>query len=101
MKKLVSKDKQRRQLESKFYYKRLLLKYILRKNYIKDDFYLYMNIKNKLETMPINTSKTRINNRCFVTGRSFGVYRKFKLSRINIRELGSNGMISGLKKSSW
>ena len=52
-------------------------------------------------TLPRNANPTRVRNRCMVTGRSRAVYRKFKLSRIMIRELGNKGLIPGLTKSSW
>jgi small subunit ribosomal protein S14 len=55
----------------------------------------------KLAEMPRNSSATRIRNRCEMTGRPRSVYRKNKLSRIALRELGSKGMIPGLVKSSW
>ena len=55
----------------------------------------------KLAEMPRNSSATRIRNRCEVTGRPRGFYRKLKLSRIALRELGSKGQIPGLVKSSW
>jgi small subunit ribosomal protein S14 len=55
----------------------------------------------KLAEMPRNSSATRIRNRCEVSGRPRGVYRKHKLSRIALRELGSKGLIPGLVKSSW
>lgn len=55
----------------------------------------------KLAEMPRNSSRTRIQNRCEVTGRPRAVYRKFKMSRIALRELGSRGLIPGLVKSSW
>ena len=51
--------------------------------------------------LPRNSSKVRIRNRCALTGRPRGTYRKFKLSRIALRELGSTGQIPGLVKSSW
>ena len=51
--------------------------------------------------MPRNSSPTRIRNRCELTGRPRGVYRKFKLSRIALRELASTGQIPGMVKSSW
>jgi small subunit ribosomal protein S14 len=51
--------------------------------------------------MPRNSSATRIRNRCEVSGRPRGFYRKLKLSRIALRELGSKGLIPGLVKSSW
>lgn len=55
----------------------------------------------KLAELPRNSSKTRIRNRCEVTGRPRGYYRKLKMSRISLRELGSHGLIPGLVKSSW
>ena len=55
----------------------------------------------KLAELPRNSSKTRIHNRCEVTGRPRAYYRKFKMSRIAIRELGSKGLVPGLVKSSW
>ena len=55
----------------------------------------------KLAEMPRNSSATRIRNRCEMTGRPRGYYRKHKLSRIALRDLGSKGLIPGLVKSSW
>ena len=55
----------------------------------------------KLAQLPRNSSKVRIRNRCVLTGRPRGYYRKLKLSRIMLRELGSQGQIPGLVKSSW
>ena len=55
----------------------------------------------KLAELPRNSSATRIRNRCELTGRPRGFYRKHKLSRIALRELGSKGLIPGLLKSSW
>ena len=55
----------------------------------------------KLAEMPRNSSATRIRNRCELTGRPRSNYRKNKLSRIALRELGSKGMVPGLVKSSW
>jgi small subunit ribosomal protein S14 len=55
----------------------------------------------KLASLPRNSSPTRIRNRCELTGRPRSVYRKTKLSRIAMRELGSKGLIPGLVKSSW
>ncbi len=55
----------------------------------------------KLAEMPRNSSATRIRNRCALTGRPRAVYRKFKLSRIALRELASSGQIPGVVKSSW
>ena len=55
----------------------------------------------KLAEMPRNSSATRIRNRCELTGRPRGTYRKFKLSRLALRELASAGQIPGMVKSSW
>lgn len=55
----------------------------------------------RLAALPRNGSRTRVRNRCEVTGRPRAVYRKMKMSRIAIRELGSKGLIPGLVKSSW
>jgi small subunit ribosomal protein S14 len=55
----------------------------------------------KLAELPRNGSETRIRNRCEMTGRPRGFYRKFKLSRIALRELASSGQIPGMIKSSW
>jgi small subunit ribosomal protein S14 len=55
----------------------------------------------KLAELPRNSSATRIRNRCEVTGRPRAYYRKLKMSRIAMRDLGSTGMIPGLVKSSW
>lgn len=56
---------------------------------------------HKLAEMPRNSSLIRVRNRCEVTGRPRSFYRKFKMSRIALRELGSIGLIPGLTKSSW
>ena len=55
----------------------------------------------KLAELPRNSSKVRIRNRCEITGRPRAVYRKFKLSRIALRDLASTGQIPGMVKSSW
>jgi small subunit ribosomal protein S14 len=55
----------------------------------------------KLAELPRNSSKSRIHNRCEVTGRPRAYYRKFKMSRIALRDLGSKGLVPGLVKSSW
>ena len=55
----------------------------------------------KLAKLPRNSSATRIHNRCTITGRPKAYYRKLKMSRIALRELGAKGMIPGLVKSSW
>lgn len=60
-----------------------------------------MTLTHKLAEMTRSASATRIRNRCEVTGRPRGYYRKFKMSRIALRELGSLGLIPGIIKASW
>lgn len=60
-----------------------------------------MDAQFKLSALPRNGAKIRYRNRCELTGRARGTYRKFKLSRIKLRELGSFGRIPGLTKASW
>ena len=55
----------------------------------------------RLSEMPRNGAKVRLRNRCEITGRPRGYYRKFRMSRIALRELGSAGQVPGLVKSSW
>ena len=55
----------------------------------------------KLSKLPRNSSKVRIRNRCEITGRPHGVYRKLRISRIALREMASQGKIPGMTKSSW
>ena len=55
----------------------------------------------KLNKLPKNSSKIRVRNRCEISGRPHGVYRKLKISRIALRQLGLQGKIPGLVKSSW
>lgn len=55
----------------------------------------------KLAELPRNSSAVRIRNRCEISGRPRGVYRKLRVSRIALRDLGANGLIPGLVKSSW
>jgi small subunit ribosomal protein S14 len=55
----------------------------------------------KLAELPRNSSRTRVRNRCEISGRPRAYYRKLKMSRIALRELGSKGLIPGLVKSSW
>ncbi len=68
------------------------------KNYhLKKDLKLNKN----LAKLPRNSAKVRVMNRCQITGRPHGVYRKLKISRIALRQLGLQGKIPGLVKSSW
>ena len=55
----------------------------------------------KLSTLPRDSSRSRVRNRCQVTGRPRGYYRKFKMSRVSLRHLASHGYLPGVVKSSW
>ncbi|MFN4274257.1 MAG: 30S ribosomal protein S14 [Aliihoeflea sp.] len=95
----VEKDKKRRQMVSRFAAKRAELK----KTIMDQSKPMEERFRAQLElaALPRNSSKTRIRNRCEVTGRSRAYYRKLRMSRIALRELGNSGLIPGLVKSSW
>jgi small subunit ribosomal protein S14 len=95
----IEKNNRRRRLAKKYSGRRTRLKTIARDKTkpIEERFAASL----KLAEMPRNSSPTRIRNRCEISGRPRGFYRKHKLSRIALRELGSQGMIPGLLKSSW
>ena len=96
---MVARDTKRRRLAKKYESKRTTLKAIIRdENASQEDKF---KAALKLAELPRNSSPTRIRNRCQVTGRPRGYYRKLKMSRIALRELGSQGKIPGLVKSSW
>jgi small subunit ribosomal protein S14 len=95
----IEKNERRRRMAKKFAGRRSKLKKIARdKNLPMEDRFA---AAIKLAEVPRNSSKTRIRNRCEVTGRPRAYYRKLKMSRIALRELGAKGVIPGLVKSSW
>jgi small subunit ribosomal protein S14 len=95
----VEKNKKRERMAKQYAARRTRLKAIA------DDESLPMEerftARLKLAELPRNSSKVRIRNRCELTGRPRSVYRKFKLSRIALRELASTGQIPGMVKASW
>lgn len=95
----IEKNNRRAKLVQKFAGKRARLKAIARDESLSLEERFAARLK--LAELPRNSSKTRLRNRCEVTGRPRGVYRKLKMSRIALRELGSQGKIPGLVKSSW
>ena len=96
---MVEREKKRQRLVEKYAAKRAALKEIANdENLPMEERF---NARLKLAEMPRNGAKIRIRNRCEVTGRPRAYYRKFKMSRIALRELGSTGQIPGLVKSSW
>jgi len=98
-KKFISKDKFRRELVANYELERKKL------NAISQNLDLSISERYQarlsLHLLPRDSSLVRIRNRCILTGRPRSIHRKFKLSRIMIRELSSKKLIPGLKKSSW
>jgi small subunit ribosomal protein S14 len=95
----VEKNNRRRKLTKKFSGRRSRLKAIAQDKArpMEERFAAAL----KLAELPRNSSATRVRNRCEMTGRPRAYYRKHKLSRIALRDLGSKGLIPGLVKSSW
>ena len=95
----VNKNKKRIKLSDKFLSKRKKLKKIImdKKLPLEERF----KAQQKLSKLPRNSAKTRVRNRCQISGRPHGVYRKLRISRIALRKLGLEGKIPGMVKSSW
>ena len=95
----INKNNNRIKLSDKLYKKRQSLKKIIinKKLPLEERF----KAQQKLSKLPRNSAKNRVMNRCQITGRPHGVYRKLKISRIALRQLGLQGKIPGLVKSSW
>ena len=95
----VNKNNKRIKLSNQFYKKRNDLKKIImnKKLPLEERF----KAQQKLSSLPRNSAKTRVRNRCKISGRPHGVYRKLKISRIALRKLGLEGKIPGMVKSSW
>ncbi len=95
----VEKNKRRRKLTAQYAGKRKRLKELA--NDLKRPAEERFAARLKLAELPRNSSATRIRNRCELTGRARGYYRKLKLCRNQLRELASQGRIPGMVKSSW
>ena len=95
----VEKNNRRRKMAKKFANRRAKLKTITRDKKLPMEERFAATLK--LAELPRNSSRTRIRNRCELSGRPRAYYRKHRLSRIALRELGSKGLIPGLVKSSW
>tara|TARA_B100000963_G_scaffold258196_1_gene226578 strand:- start:15 stop:320 length:306 start_codon:yes stop_codon:yes gene_type:complete len=95
----INKNNRRIKLSEKFAKKRKELKSIVmnKKISLEERF----KAQQKLSKLPRNSAKIRVMNRCQITGRPHGVYRKLKISRIALRQLGLEGKIPGMVKSSW
>ena len=95
----INKNNKRMMLSDKYFSKRQKLKKIImnKKLSLEERF----KAQQKLSKLPRNSAKNRVMNRCQITGRPHGVYRKLKISRIALRKLGLEGKIPGMVKSSW
>ena len=95
----INKNNRRIKLSNKFSKKRQALKkIIMNKNLTLEERF---KAQQKLSNLPRNSAKSRVMNRCQITGRPHAVYRKLKISRIALRQLGLQGKIPGMVKSSW
>ena len=95
----INKNNKRIKLANKFFKKRQSLKkIIMNKSLTLEERF---KAQQKLSKLPRNSAKNRIMTRCQITGRPHGVYRKLKISRIALRQLGLQGKIPGMVKSSW
>ena len=95
----INKNNRRIKLSDKLFKKRMKLKKIImdKKLSLEERF----KAQQKLSKLPRNSAKVRVMSRCQITGRPHGVYRKLKISRIALRQLGLEGKIPGMVKSSW
>ena len=98
-KSMIEREKKRELLVQKYAAKRAALNEIVHNQSLPMEERFKASLK--LAELPRNSSATRIHNRCQLTGRPHAYYRKLKLSRIMLRELGSFGQIPGMVKSSW
>ncbi len=95
----VEKNNRRRRMTAKFANRRAALKAVVMNREASPEE--RFNATLKLAQLPRNSAKNRIRNRCEISGRPRGYYRKFKMSRIALRDLASEGMIPGVVKASW
>jgi small subunit ribosomal protein S14 len=96
---MIEKNNKRRKLAKKFDGRRTRLKEIANNKDLPAEERFAARLK--LAELPRNASLTRVRNRCAVSGRPRGFYRKLEMSRIALRDLASSGMIPGMVKSSW
>jgi len=95
----INRNKKRRKMVARFAERRATLKKTANDDHLSMEERFQARLT--LAALPRNSSKVRIRNRCEITGRPRAYYRKLKVSRIALRDLGSAGLIPGLVKSSW
>ena len=97
-KSMIEREKKRIKLHKKYTSKRASL---LKSYQIEENFNSKLELHSKLQKLPRNSSKTRIQNRCWKTGRPRGVFKDFGLSRHVFREMAHQCLLPGITKSSW
>ena len=95
----VLRDKRREQLIAKYAEKRAELRKQLNDRNVSMEE--KMEIQEMFAKLPRNSCPTRLNRRCLISGRARGYYRKFRISRIALRDLALRGQLPGVRKSSW
>lgn len=95
---MIEREKKRIKLNNKYRIKRFNL---LEQHQKTEDFNLKLEIHAKIQKLPRNSSKIRIRNRCWKTGRPRGYFRDFGISRHVLREMAHQGLLPGVRKSSW
>ena len=96
---VINREKQRREMVAKFAAKRALLKATIENTKLSDE--VRADARLKLQALPRNSSPVRLRNRCALTGRPRGTFKKFGLGRIKVREFAMRGEIPGVVKASW
>lgn len=96
---MIEKEKRREKLVKHYSDRRTELREIIRSH--SSSMEEKMEAQSKIQSLPKNSNRCRLRNRCLITGRSRGVYRKFGLARHKLREYAMEGLIPGLRKASW
>lgn len=97
-KNMIQRELKRQRLVMKYAKKREMLKQQIKEaSSLKEK----LNLNRKLQQLPLNSSPVRLHNRCMITGRPKGYYRDFGLSRHVLREMAHQGLLPGVRKSSW
>ncbi len=98
-KSMIAREEKRRILSKKYYQKRIELRTAIKNESLSDEE--RQQAQDKLQKLPRDSSEIRIRNRCNLTGRPHGFYRKFGLSRNKLREAVMRGDVPGVTKASW
>nr|YP_010330353.1 ribosomal protein S14 [Rhodella violacea]UNJ18069.1 ribosomal protein S14 [Rhodella violacea] len=97
-KNMIQRELKRSKLVEKFSAKRIAIKSKIKQS---NTFEEKLALQSQLQALPLNSTPTRLRNRCWLTGRSRGYYRDFGLSRHVLREMSHECLLPGVKKSSW